>query len=858
MTQVPYNSTTKEAVNTSALPDWADSSQVQDAGLNTSIDAQQNPWAGLNPARSATLGRQLLATVLPLTLAPLAVASFAGYTITQNRVQTQVDEQLEGQALLASGGISQALEENLELMAGLATNPLVSNLTQSTTEIVEADGLAQRPIPALENQFSNIKQVESNQALNDYLARLAETEGLGEVILTERNGLNVGYNRVPSTFVQYRDTWWQQGKAQNQWVSDPEYNEAVESLGISLSQRVENPSNGEFLGVLKTFVPSQYFGFLMGYLDNAGISGSQQVQLIDISAGSALATFSAEGQTIPESLDSALQIVGGRTIAEVAAQVVEAVRSVQTTSEEDLVTELQTAYPIDDVQIRELAFGEEQGFIISFDFEGKQYALSTMPQVDWVAIASIDISEVRAEGRGLIGVFGLIAAVLGGLGALVTVGLSNRLSSPLIDLSAKARQVSAGNLNVTAEPKGTAEAQTLAQTFNDLVLRVKGFLGEQTLNAQKANLLAEITGANIVSSAELGSVFNQVVAEARTILSSDRVVVYQFGQDWSGWIAAESVEANLTSAYEQGLTDSCIPEATREKYLADGLLVVNDVNAAEFHPEHLQLLRNLDVQSLLAIPIKAQGRLYGLLITHHCRSRHSWQPSEVDFLIQLGLQVGLVIDRVQLLEQTEALAEEQRQIKEGLQRNALQLLMDVDPVSQGDLTVRAKVTEDEIGTIADSYNAMIASLRKIVSQVKTAAEQVVTTTDTNDQSIRSMSTSAMQQADEIAAALDQAQEMANSVRQVAENAKKAELAVQQASQTVQEGDQAMNRTVDGIMAIRETVAETAKKVKRLGESSQKISNVVNLISGFAAQTNMLALNASIEASRAGEGGKGFA
>jgi methyl-accepting chemotaxis protein len=75
---------------------------------------------------------------------------------------------------------------------------------------------------------------------------------------------------------------------------------------------------------------------------------------------------------------------------------------------------------------------------------------------------------------------------------------------------------------------------------------------------------------------------------------------------------------------------------------------------------------------------------------------------------------------------------------------------------------------------------------------------------------------------------------------------------------VQEGDIAMNRTVDGILSIRETVAETAKKVKHLGESSQKISTVVNLISTFAAQTNLLALNASIEAARAGEEGRGFA
>jgi methyl-accepting chemotaxis protein len=96
------------------------------------------------------------------------------------------------------------------------------------------------------------------------------------------------------------------------------------------------------------------------------------------------------------------------------------------------------------------------------------------------------------------------------------------------------------------------------------------------------------------------------------------------------------------------------------------------------------------------------------------------------------------------------------------------------------------------------------------------------------------------------------------VRLVAGNAEQALVAVQDAAQTVEEGDAAMNRTVDGILAIRETVAETAKKVKHLGESSQKISTVVNLISTFAAQTNLLALNASIEAARAGEEGRGFA
>ncbi|XHX77367.1 MAG: methyl-accepting chemotaxis protein [Stenomitos frigidus ULC029] len=201
---------------------------------------------------------------------------------------------------------------------------------------------------------------------------------------------------------------------------------------------------------------------------------------------------------------------------------------------------------------------------------------------------------------------------------------------------------------------------------------------------------------------------------------------------------------------------------------------------------------------------------------------------------------------------------QQRQGKEALQKRAMELLIEVDPVSKGDLTTRAKVTEDEIGTIADSYNATVGSLRKIVTQVQAAAQQVAATAGSSEDSVQVLSSEALQQVKEITIALDRIQEMSLSIQAVAANAEQAEATVQQAAKTVEEGDAAMNRTVDGIMAIRETVAETSKKVKRLGESSQKISKVVNLIGSFAAQTNLLALNASIEAARAGEEGRGFA
>lgn len=230
-----------------------------------------------------------------------------------------------------------------------------------------------------------------------------------------------------------------------------------------------------------------------------------------------------------------------------------------------------------------------------------------------------------------------------------------------------------------------------------------------------------------------------------------------------------------------------------------------------------------------------------------------------DELALLGDNINDMADQLKvLLQEKEWAAEEQRQLVEVLQNRVLELLEEVEPINDGDLTIRATVTADDIGTIADSYNLMVANLREIVTKVQAAASNVTETTSGNELAVQALSQEALRQAEEIAAALVQVQEMAQSARLVAASAEKAAAVVRQATQSVEEGDEVINRTVEGILAIRETVAQTRQKVKYLGESSQKISTVVNLISEFATQTKMLAFNASIEATRAGEQGRGFA
>ncbi|NJN23270.1 MAG: HAMP domain-containing protein [Acaryochloridaceae cyanobacterium RL_2_7] len=207
--------------------------------------------------------------------------------------------------------------------------------------------------------------------------------------------------------------------------------------------------------------------------------------------------------------------------------------------------------------------------------------------------------------------------------------------------------------------------------------------------------------------------------------------------------------------------------------------------------------------------------------------------------------------------EADKLATEQKAAKEALQKRALELLMEVDPVSRGDLTIRASVTPDEIGTVADSYNAIIKSLGGIVRDVKGAVLTVTQTAEDNESSVQKVAQDALVQLESLANVVEQINNLTLASESVTERAQLAKQQVELANQVVSEGDIAMDKTVAGITSIRDTVSETAKKVKRLGEASQKISQVVNLIGDFAAQTNLLALNAAIEAARAGEEGRGF-
>lgn len=202
-------------------------------------------------------------------------------------------------------------------------------------------------------------------------------------------------------------------------------------------------------------------------------------------------------------------------------------------------------------------------------------------------------------------------------------------------------------------------------------------------------------------------------------------------------------------------------------------------------------------------------------------------------------------------------AEKQERETRRLQQRVMELLIEIDGAREGDLTVRAKVSDDEMGSVADAFNATVSSLQDLVLQAQQIATQVSDSATGSEQSVNALAHSATEQARSMAEALLSVEEVSQSIETVASTAAEAAQISRQASAAATEGGGAMDQTVASINELRGSVAETSKKVKRLTESSQEISRIVALISEVSAKTNLLAFNASVEAVRAGEHGQGF-
>lgn len=224
------------------------------------------------------------------------------------------------------------------------------------------------------------------------------------------------------------------------------------------------------------------------------------------------------------------------------------------------------------------------------------------------------------------------------------------------------------------------------------------------------------------------------------------------------------------------------------------------------------------------------------------------------FLLARKLVVDAKSRESEAAERAQASAKQNQQTQDSI----LKLLDEMGSLADGDLSIQPEVTEQITGAIADSINFAVREMRNLVLRIKTAAQQVAVASEQSRQTATELTEAALRQAAQITDTTERVKAMAQSMEDMSKSAERSAEEAHKSVTTAKRGSQAVQDTIRGMDQMREQIQETSKRIKRLGESSQQIGEIVELINDIAEQTNILSLNAAIQAAMAGDAGRGFA